>query len=219
MSQDVSTSIASLDLQDALFVFALDMESADKFEQVRKLFTGCGKVNASYELLKAIQHQRPQLIINLGSAGSNHFKRGEVVCCTKFIQRDMDATGLGFQPYETPFSTMKPVLEYGIKLQGLPEGICGTGDNFETNHFTTDYNVIDMEAYALLLLRRKKRFLSSVSNTFPTVPTVLLPKNGQYKFTRLQTLSKSCCFQSVSYRALASKMQPHLKRNSTHYVP
>lgn len=158
MSQDVSTSIAGIDFQqDALFVFALDMEAAGEFEQVRKLFAGCGKVNASYELLKAIQHNRPQMIINLGSAGSNHFKRGEVVCCTKFIQRDMDATGLGFQPYETPFSAMNPILEYGLTLPGLPEGICGTGDNFETNHFTFDYNVIDMEAYAFAFVAQKEK--------------------------------------------------------------
>jgi adenosylhomocysteine nucleosidase len=133
------------------------MESAGEFEQANKLFTGCGKVNAAYELAKAIYLYRPQLIVNIGSAGSNQFKRGEVVCCTKFLQRDMNATGLGFSQYETPFSGMHPVLEYGIRLEGLPEGVCGTGDNFETNHLADDYNVVDMEAYAFAYVAMKEK--------------------------------------------------------------
>lgn len=151
-------SIYSLNLHNnVLFVFALDLEAAGEFETVSKLYTGCGKVNAAYELAKAIYLHRPNLIVNLGSAGSNHFKRGEVVCCTKFLQRDMDASELGFKKYETPFSGTGPVLHYGIQLQGLPQGICGTGDRFETAHFTTDYNVIEMEAYSLAYIAQKEQ--------------------------------------------------------------
>jgi adenosylhomocysteine nucleosidase len=68
----------------------------------------------------------------------------------------MDARGLGFKPYETPFSGMDPVLKYGIKIEGLPEGICGTGDSFETNHLSSDYNVIDMEAYSFAYVAMKE---------------------------------------------------------------
>lgn len=135
--------------EKTLFVFALPSEAAEEFEHVNKVFVGIGKVNAAYELTKAIRKHKPQLIINLGSAGSNSFKRGEVICCTKFIQRDMDVRGLGFKLYETPFSNMDPLLNYGIKIKGLPEGICGSGDNFEMNHSVPDYNVVDMEAYPL----------------------------------------------------------------------
>ncbi|MGZ3839917.1 MAG: 5'-methylthioadenosine/S-adenosylhomocysteine nucleosidase family protein [Flavisolibacter sp.] len=152
-----STSIARLEtLKSALFVFALDIESASEFHHVNRLITGAGKVNASYELTKAIHYQQPKLIVNLGSAGSNFFKRGEVVCCTQFIQRDMDAQGLGFKPYETPFSGSDPLLKYGIRIEELPEGICGTGDNFETAHLSSDYSVIDMEAYSLALVASRE---------------------------------------------------------------
>lgn len=139
-----------------MFVFALEMESATEFGDVAKLYTGCGKVNAAYELTKAIAANRTAAIINLGSAGSNFFKRGEVVCCTRFLQRDMNACSLGFKAYETPFSGTEAALEYGIQLDGLPTGICGTGDNFETNHFSADYNVVDMEAYALAYVAMKE---------------------------------------------------------------
>ena len=142
---------------NTLFVFALDLEVAGEFDHVNKVIVGVGKINVSYELTKAIYSNRPKLIVNLGSAGSNIFKRGEVVCCTKFLQRDMDVRGLGFQQYQIPFSDIPPVLNYGIKISNLPEGTCGTGDSFETNHFSSDYNVIDMEAYAVAYVAMKER--------------------------------------------------------------
>ena len=149
-------SIPGLEFKDAFFVFALDIEAAGEFEGVNKVITGSGKVNATYELTRAIYQRKPKLIVNLGSAGSNQFKRGEVICCTQFLQRDMDARGLGFKPYETPFSGTEPVLKYGIRIEGLPEGICGTGDSFEMNHLSADYNVVDMEAYSFAYVAMKE---------------------------------------------------------------
>lgn len=142
---------------DPLLVFALKSEIADEFATHHKLITGIGKVNAAYHLAKAIKEQKPRMIINVGSAGSNTFKRKEVVCCTRFIQRDMDVTGLGFRRFETPFSGLEPVLSYGLKLEGIPEGTCGSGDSFETAHEGMDYDVIDMEAYALAWVAMKEQ--------------------------------------------------------------
>lgn len=143
-------------LEETLFVFAMEAEAGTAFEGRNKLVTGLGKVNAAFELTRAIHRQRPRLIVNMGSAGSNHFRQGEVVCCTSFVQRDMDVRGLGFALYETPFSGLPPVLAYGLKREGLPEGVCGTGDSFEMNHAVTHYNVVDMEAYALALIAMKE---------------------------------------------------------------
>lgn len=145
-----------LPLKDALFVFALESEAAEEFADCNVLITGIGKVSAAYALTKYIAQHKPAMIINLGSAGSNTFSKGDVVCCTKFIQRDMDVRGLGFQLYETPLSGIAPVLEYGLQVNGLPQGICGTGDSFEMNHAVTDYTVVDMEAYPLALIAQKE---------------------------------------------------------------
>lgn len=143
-------------LKDTLFVFALDAEAGTAFEGCNKLVTGIGKVNAAFELARAIHKQRPRLIVNMGSAGSNHFRKGEVVCCTHFVQRDMDVRGLGYTLYETPLSGVPPLLTYGLKLEGLSVGVCGTGDSFEMNHAASEYNVVDMEAYALALVAMKE---------------------------------------------------------------
>lgn len=141
---------------NVLFTFALDSEAAEVFDEYNTLITGIGKVNAAYELTRAIQYNRPELIINLGSAGSNHFQKGTVICCTHFVQRDMDVRGLGYQKYETPLSGLPPILEYGLEMDGLEKGICGTGDNFEMGHRATTYNVVDMEAYPLAMIAKKQ---------------------------------------------------------------
>ena len=143
-------------LKETLFVFALDAEAGEHFNDLNKLVTGIGKVNAAFSLTRSIYQLRPNLIVNLGSAGSNHFSRGEIICCTSFVQRDMDVRGLGFALYETPFSGMPPVLDHGLKFEGIPEGICGTGDSFEMNHATTAYNLVDMEAFPLAMIAQRE---------------------------------------------------------------
>ncbi len=143
-------------VENVLFTFALASEAADVFKEYNPLICGIGKVNATYSLLKAVQRKRPALIVNLGSAGSNHFQKGEVVCCTTFIQRDMNVMGLGYEQYETPLSGLPPVIEYGLSMDGLRKGVCGTGDNFEMTHSATGYNVVDMEAYALAVVAMKE---------------------------------------------------------------
>ncbi|MFC4164886.1 nucleosidase [Epilithonimonas zeae] len=132
-----------------LLVFALESEAGKEFEKFNKVFVGIGKVKATYNLTKAIQEVNPDLIINLGTAGSTIFDRGSVVNCSRFIQRDMDVRALGFQKFETPFSNETILLEYGLIIEHLPNGICGSGDQFEMEHINPEYNVIDMEAFAL----------------------------------------------------------------------
>jgi hypothetical protein len=54
-----------------------------------------------FENIFSLSSQTP-LARYLSSAGSSEYKTGEVVCCTQFIQRDMDVTPLGFPKYKTP---------------------------------------------------------------------------------------------------------------------
>lgn len=139
-------------IQNVLFTFALAAEAGEVFSACRTLICGIGKVSATLNLMTALQQQKPELIVNLGSAGSSRFQKGEIVCCTKFIQRDMDVRPLGYQLYETPLSGLGTVLETGLHMEGMAEATCGTGDNFEIAQRNTPYNVVDMEAYALALV-------------------------------------------------------------------
>jgi len=156
LRQSFSMDLSALLEQDPLYVFALQVEASTEFAGVDTVFTGIGKLHTAYSLLKRISEKRPSLIVNLGSAGSNTFQRGEIVCCTKFIQRDMDVTALGFEKYQTPFSAGPVTLENGIQLHHLPQGICGSGDNFEVDHRSAEYDVIDMEAFAIAWIAKQE---------------------------------------------------------------
>jgi len=141
--------------QNTLLVFALEAEAQGHFDGFHTLFCGVGKVNASYRLMhrlaawKQQKGEYPSLVLNVGSAGSQTFASGSVVNCTRFIQRDFDATALGAAPYEVPFETMPSPLVGGLKDTQFPEGVCGTGDTFVTSGKQEVWSVVDMEAFAL----------------------------------------------------------------------
>ena len=136
-------------MTDILLTFALEQESQDLFNDYPILYTGVGKIRAAYQLSKYIHKTKPKLVVNLGTAGSSKFDTGSIVHCTQFVQRDMDASPLGFSIGETPFSNEPVLLEHGRKLTSLPHGICGSGDSFDISHNIQRYDVADMEAFAL----------------------------------------------------------------------
>ena len=136
-----------------LFVSALEIETQGQLEDYDVLYTGVGKVNATYSLTthfgKYGSHIPYDLVINYGTAGSRKHSIGELVDCTKFIQRDMDVSGLGFMKSQTPFEPLVPIILDSSHVTFNPIGIndtCATGDSFVQEE--TDY-VVDMEAYAL----------------------------------------------------------------------
>jgi adenosylhomocysteine nucleosidase len=139
-----------------VIVMALEIEAQGLFSArgVDVLFTGIGKVNAAYQLTRRVVEERAlgndPLVVNLGTAGSRKFKRGSVVACRRFAQRDMDVTGLGFSLGHTPFEDDVPAeLEFPEYFRELPHGVCGSGDRFEAHSEALAWDVIDMEAYAL----------------------------------------------------------------------
>lgn len=135
---------------------ALEIESHGLFAErdVPVLYTGLGKVNAAYRLARALSEHRVKhgalpTVVNFGSVGSPTLPAGSVVACRRFVQRDMDVSGLGFELGTTPFEDVPSMLEFAPMFPELPEGICGTGDRFETGKPLVACDVIDMEGYAL----------------------------------------------------------------------
>jgi len=94
----------------------------------------------------------PKLVINYGTAGSRELPIGELVDCTKFTQRDMNVTSLGFMQGQTPFENNVPiVLDYDhVEFNPIGKKMrCGSGDNFVQDNKEIYSDVFDMEAYAL----------------------------------------------------------------------
>ena len=147
-----------------LVVCALEVETQgqldDCFEDKRQiLYTGVGKVNATFKLTHRLRASHlhylplmPELVINYGTAGSRELPIGELVDCTKFIQRDMDCTGFGILKGQTPFEDTEIVLDSNSEFNPIGKHYtCGTGDNFvDKIEDEIEYvDVFDMEAYAL----------------------------------------------------------------------
>ena len=106
-------------------------------------YTGVGKINASIKTIEVIRDYSPTLIINYGTAGSLNDTLKGLVEVNRFLQRDMDATSLGFNIGQTPFDDIE---EINFGNGGFS---CGTGDSFviQTPKLKTD--LVDMEAYAI----------------------------------------------------------------------
>jgi adenosylhomocysteine nucleosidase len=147
-------------LPDPLVVMALREEGQGLFEShgVPVLYTGIGKVNAAIVLTRRLAAYRyagrvlPR-VLNVGTAGSRRFVTGSLVACHRFVQRDMDVSGLGFEPGVTPFEDTPAELSFERRFPGLAEGVCGSGDAFETGReghvARPPCDVFDMEGYAL----------------------------------------------------------------------
>ena len=106
-------------------------------------YIGVGKVNAAFNTLKAIQKYSPDIVINFGTAGSLDPNIIGLVEVSKFLQRDMDASPLGFEIGQTPFEND---IEITFGRQGVT---CGSGDKFVTSTPRLQTDIVDMEAFAI----------------------------------------------------------------------
>ena len=143
-------------LADTLVIMALPAESNGVFEEagVPVLYCGVGKVNAarilSRELARYAHHDAPlPMVVNFGSAGSRRHDTHRFFACRRFVQRDMDVSGLGFALGVTPYEQTPACLEFEPVFSGLPEAVCGSGDSFSTGGVGVACDLVDMEAYAL----------------------------------------------------------------------
>ena len=141
---------------DPLVVMALPLESQGVFERagIPVLYTGVGKVNAVYALTRRLgEYLRAALpmpqVINFGTVGSRSYPTHAILECNAFVQRDMDVTGLGVPLGFTPFEEIPAKLEFPAAFDGLPRGVCGSGDSFVMSACTLECDVVDMEGYAL----------------------------------------------------------------------
>ena len=148
-----------------LIVCALKRETQGQLDDdYDVIYTGVGKINATFHLHSKLgqiydsYQVLPKLVINYGTAGSRELPIGELVDCTKFIQRDMNVSGMGFHRGQTPFEDIEIVLDSNSEFNPIGKHyVCGTGDNFvddvplEAYTFGDNWmcDVVDMEAYAL----------------------------------------------------------------------
>ena len=116
-----------------LIVCALPQETQNELNEYDVLYTGVGKINATYALTRHLPLNFDyDLIVNYGTSASK--TQSGLVDCTKFIQRDMDATPMGFDMSETPFDNEPSMIDFSHINNPIGNNLtCYTGDSFVTD--------------------------------------------------------------------------------------
>lgn len=122
--------------------------------QIGYLRTGVGKVKSAFYLSEAINHGQPDLVVNVGTAGTVNHRVGDIFVCRHFIDRDMQQlANLGM---ECEIDSADLLAQKGYCLHWQGEGVCNTGDAFLTELSDIKGDVMDMEAYAQAFVCRAK---------------------------------------------------------------
>jgi adenosylhomocysteine nucleosidase len=126
----------------------------DELDHPGVLYTGLGKLNATYALTKALQHSTPSLVVNYGTAGGLKPNLSGLLEVAQVLQVDMLAEPLAPRG-STPFDPTPSVLE-----SGHPGVVCGSGDHFVTEAdawlSSQGVDVVDMELFAIASVCRRE---------------------------------------------------------------
>jgi len=120
------------------------------------VYTGVGKINATFAITKAIIQTGATEVINFGTAGSVNGKHTGLVEVDTILQRDMVAEPLaprGETPYQQDDFAHAIILNSGTNIT------LGTGDSFVNTDDPwfkyADIDIVDMEGYALAVVCAK----------------------------------------------------------------
>ena len=131
------------------FIAALESEFFTIDGPIRKIhYTGMGKINASRATTQIILEDKPDLILNIGTAGCLRKELlGKAFGINRVIERDMNTEPLAPRGV-VPLDTQPSVYE-----SNFGSTCCATGDSFVT---TRDYwldekqvDLVDMELFAI----------------------------------------------------------------------
>lgn len=120
--------------------------------RVRYCETGIGKVNAALAVYAAVLAERPDCVLNVGTAGSVTHAVGSLLACGRFFDRDMAQLKEFGIPYR---------YDFAAELASVPlfagmdfSHVCNTGDSFVTQPIE-QADVVDMENFAVAEVCRR----------------------------------------------------------------
>ena len=142
----------------ALCVMAAEAEYGPALRaRIKPLITGVGPVEAAVAttlVLAMLAHEGrlPDLVISLGSAGSQTLDHGRIYWVDEVAYRDMDASALGFARGVTPFLDQPASLTLASGPQGQPYARLATGGSVVTGeaYDAIEADMVDMETYAVV---------------------------------------------------------------------
>ncbi len=125
--------------------------------RIKPLITGVGPVEAAVETTAALarlerEGRLPDLVISLGSAGSQSLEHGRIYWVDEVAYRDMDASAIGFPKGVTPFLDEPASLTLASGPAGQPYARLATGGSVVSGeaYDDIDADMVDMETYAVV---------------------------------------------------------------------
>jgi adenosylhomocysteine nucleosidase len=136
-------------MKNIVVIAALESEYFNVAGPIKKIYyTGIGKINSARVTTELILSTKPELILNVGTAGClSQNLLGEVFGIKEVIERDMVAEPLA--PRGTvPLSDESPLLK-----SNFGNARCATGDSFVTSKdqwlLDNKVDLVDMELFAI----------------------------------------------------------------------
>lgn len=154
----MSFALTSLGPLSAMCVMATEHEYGPALRRrIQPLITGVGPVEAAVAVTAALADLQqanglPDLIVSLGSAGSQTLDHGRIYWVDEVSYRDMDATMLGFARGVTPFLGEPAAITLASGPAGQPYARLATGASVVSGegYDAIDADMVDMETYAVV---------------------------------------------------------------------
>ncbi len=146
------------DKKSVLFLMATEIEYGDHLRDLFKpVFIGIGPVEAAINTTQTLSTLKnngtlPDLVVSLGSAGSQKLVQTEVYQVSSVSWRDMDASALGVEKGVTPFLDLPAILSMPQLIADFPSASLSTGANVVSGkaYDAVEADMVDMETYAVL---------------------------------------------------------------------
>lgn len=137
-----------------LFVMATDAEYGPALRsRIQVLRCGVGPVESGVTVAAALAVHPVDLVVSLGSAGSNRLEHCGVYQISEVAYRDMDASPFGFPVGVTPFTNLPRRLVLPLRLPNLPVATISTGGGVAAgaeDYSRIEEEMVDMETWAIL---------------------------------------------------------------------
>lgn len=121
------------------------IEATAQAADIKIFYTGIGLIAAASKTAEVIVTHKPTAILNIGTAGSRHLEIGSLVEGIKFSNRTKEQ-----------LESIKYSIEVS-PITNLSKGHIGSADHIDMSDSASDFEVLDMEAYAMALVCKKMK--------------------------------------------------------------
>ncbi|WP_246791677.1 5'-methylthioadenosine/S-adenosylhomocysteine nucleosidase [Bartonella apis] len=146
------------DEKSVLFLMATELEYGEHLKKlIKPHIIGVGPIEAAIHTTKILsamknENRLPDLVVSLGSSGSQKLEQTEVYQVSSVSWRDMDATVLGVEKGVTPFLDLPATVDMPTLIPDFPSASLSTGGSVVSGdgYKNIETDMVDMETYAVL---------------------------------------------------------------------